>query len=386
MHSATSRASAPLRIEIARTVAALEPHRAPWDALASAAPQQLPMLSHAWLASYFEHMCPPKSPWACLFAYRDSELVAVLPVVAIERSHLGVKLTILTTPRDDHTQIGDVLADEREAGAAAELIARARAAFPRAAYLEVNRFSGSSPLLGWLQSRSFAGLHDLRLDSYGAYLTVPADYAEFRRNLGKNFRSNLNKSTNKVAQLRDVHYQFDLGAAARSEDLAHLLEVEASGWKGEAGSAIAGSPRLIAFYSALVERLRTAGWLEWQFMHGDGLVLAGNLAIRMPRSVILWKLGYLDAYSRCSPGSMLLEQVLMRAATAGEPQIVDLTTDLPWYDNWGMQRKAFYTARFYFSALGIVLAYLPATIRARLKRVGWIVALKSALDRRRAAR
>lgn len=138
--------------------------------------------------------------------------------------------------------------------------------------------------------------------------------------------------------------------------------------EGEAGSAIASSPRLTAFYSSLVRRLRGCQWLEWQFMHGDGRVLAGNLAIRMPHSVILWKLGYNDDYSRCAPGNMLMEQVLKRAAEQGSPAIIDLTTDQPWYDNWGMERRPFYTARFYFGVKGRLLCYLPDAARETLRR------------------
>ena len=385
MPTPTSPAAEPLRIEVAGSIEALEAHARAWDALAASSAQQLPMLSHAWLACFFEHMCPPESRWLCVFAYRGTELAAVLPVVAVTRKRGGMSHCLLMTPRDDHTQIGDLLALEHDAEAAAAVIARVRSEFPAASCLEINRFSSASPLLGWLQSGCFPGQYTVQLDSYGAFLPVPGDYAEFRRNLGKNFRSNLNKATNKVAQLREVRYQFDVGAQARTEDLDNLMMVEASGWKGEQGSAIRASPRLVSFYSALVRRLRDTGWLEWQFMHGDGTVLAGNLAVRMPRSLILWKLGYNDAYSRCSPGSMLMEEVLKKAGAEGAPPIVDLTTDLPWYDNWGMTRRPFHTARFYFGVKGNLFFHLPDFTRTALKRFAPAVALKAAWDRRKKA-
>ncbi len=383
MPTPTSQAADALRIEVAGSIEALESHAQAWDGLAATAPQQLPMLSHAWLACFFEHMCPPQSRWLCVFAYRGTQLAAVLPVVAVIRKRFGVSHCVLTTPRDDHTQIGDLLAVEHDAEAAAAVIARVRYEFSGASCLEINRFSSASPLLGWLQSGRLPGRYSVQLDSYGAFLPVPGDYAEFRRNLGKNFRSNLNKATNKVAQLRDVRYEFDAGAQARTEDLEQLMAVEASGWKGEQGSAIRASPRLVRFYSALVRRLREAGWLEWQFMHGDGTVLAGNLAVRMPRSLILWKLGYNDAYSRCSPGSMLMEELLKKAVVERAPPIIDLTTDLPWYDNWGMTRRPFHTARFYFGLKGNLFFHLPDAARTALKRFPPAVALKAAWDRRR---
>ena len=366
-------------VHVARSVDQLEAHRRAWDGLAAASPQQLPMLSHAWLTTFFEHICP-QDGWACVLVYRGSELVAVLPVVAERRRRLGRPITVLTTPRDDHTtQVGDLLAEPEAASAAAIAIDAARREFPEACYLEIKRFSDASPLLDWVRTRRLPGRYWHDVDSFGSYLPVPADYAEFRRKLGKNFRLHLNQATNRLAALPEVRFEFASGREARCEDLEMLMKVEASGWKGEQGSAIAGSPRLVEFYSALVRRLHDAGWLEWQFMYGDGEVLAGNLAIRMPRAVTLWKVGYNDKYSRYSPGSLLIEQVLKRASQENGPAIVETTTDQPWHDKWGMSRRPFYTARFYFGARGYLFGYLPDVLRSRLRQVPLAVALKNAL-------
>ena len=279
-------------VRVARSVDQLEAHRRAWDGLAAASPQQLPMLSHAWLTTFFEHICPQGDGWACVFVYRGSELVAVLPVVAERRRRLGRPITVLTTPRDDHTtQVGDLLAEPEAASAAAIAIDAARREFPEACYLEIKRFSDASPLLDWVRTRRLPGRYWHDVDSFGSYLPVPADYAEFRRKLGKNFRLHLNQATNRSAALPQVRFEFASGREARCEDLRDVDEGRGLGVERRAGLGHCRSPRLVEFYSALVRRLHDAGWLEWQFMHGDGEVLAGNLAIRMPRAVTLWKVG-----------------------------------------------------------------------------------------------
>ena len=79
--SCSSDAENRLRIEIVRTIGNLESKSVAWNELALKAPQQLPMLSHAWVASYFEHRLAARESWFCIFAYDDDNLVGVLPVV-----------------------------------------------------------------------------------------------------------------------------------------------------------------------------------------------------------------------------------------------------------------------------------------------------------------
>ena len=365
------------RVEVARALSDLDSHRDAWNSLAARSPQQLPMLSHAGTSTYLEKALPPGSRWACFFAYRGPRLAAVLPVVTLQATRFGIGALALRTPRDDHTKNGDLLfssADDVDTVSA--VLSAVTREFPNALYLEINRFAAGSLLLTALESRALAGPHTWEADSFGSYLPVPRDFAEYRNSLSKNFRSNLNKATNKIARLRDVEFRFTNGRTTSQQDFTEFLAVEASGWKGEAGSAIVKSPRLIEFYATLVRRLGEAGWLEWQFMTGDGCTLAANLAIRMPTSLIIWKLGYNDAYSRCSPGSVLFEELVKRESAARSIEEINLTTDQPWYDNWEMRRRPYYTARFYFGWRGWLIWYLPDAGKELLRRIPGSVALK----------
>jgi CelD/BcsL family acetyltransferase involved in cellulose biosynthesis len=374
--------TAPICI-LATTLAELERHAAAWNALAERCPQQLPMASHAWVASYLEHCLPEGSRRHAAIAYRGDRLVAVLVVRDALTSALGQPLAYLQTPRDDHTQIGDLLCEPHDRDAARAVLRAVSAARPECAFVEVARFPENSPLLDWTRSGALHALRTWKSVSYGAYLPVPADFAAYRQGLSKNFRSNLNKATNKAAKLRDVAWRFEHGASASPDDLVPFADIEASGWKGQQGSAIRNSPVLMAFYRSLVARLRAAGWLEWEFFVGDGRLLAGNLSVRIAQSLIIWKLGYDDEYSRCSPGSLLLEELLKREVACGELREINLTTNLPWYDNWQMRKRTYYTARFYFGWRGVV-AWAPDALRAVARELRDRVA--AALARMRARR
>jgi GNAT acetyltransferase-like protein len=344
------------------------------------------MLSHAWIATYLEKTLPAEARWACFFAYRGPTLAAVLPVVTKQAARLGLHALALGTPRDEHTQIGDLLfASLNDADAVPVVLSAVAQEFPNAAYLEINRFPASSALLAALDDGVLPGLHTWHEDSYGAYLPVPADFPTYRNSLSRNFRNNLNKATNKVARLRDVAFRFTRARTTSQEDFNEFLTVEASGWKARAESAIASTPRVVEFYATLVRRLGEAGWLEWQVMSGDGCTLAANLAIRMPKALIIWKLGYNDAYSRCSPGSILLEELVKREAAEHAIDEINLTTNQPWYDNWEMRRRTYYTARFYFGWRGWLIWYLPDVAVELLRRSPGLTAIRRWLRRRGAS-
>src|SRR5262249_11818964 len=98
-----------LRIEVVRDPEALARYADAWDRLALEAPQRLPMLSHAWVSSYFEHLLEPNETWCCVFAYEGDELVGVLPVVAAPHPLFGSSQPRLRTVLGSHSHLGDVL-------------------------------------------------------------------------------------------------------------------------------------------------------------------------------------------------------------------------------------------------------------------------------------
>jgi CelD/BcsL family acetyltransferase involved in cellulose biosynthesis len=369
--------STSVRIELVRALGDLDLHQDAWNNLAARSPQQLPMLSHAWIATYLEKALPTESRWVCVLAYRGTALVAVLPLVTVQATRFGIGALALRTPRDDHTQIGDLLfASVDDVDVIPAMLSAAAREFPGATYLEINRFPECSALLSALKSNALAGPRTWHADSFGFYLPVPADFVSYRNGLSKNFRNNLSKAANKVSRLPDVEYRFTGASTTSPEDFSEFLKVEASGWKGQAGSAIAKSTHLIDFYETLLRRLVEAGWLEWQFMTGEGCTLAANLAIRMPKSLVIWKLGYNDSYSRCSPGSILFEELVKREIAVRSIEEINLTTDQDWYHNWEMRRRAYYTARFYFGWRGWLIWYLPDAGKELLRRIPALVTIK----------
>ncbi len=128
--------------------------------------------------------------------------------------------------------------------------------------------------------------------------------------------------------------------AFRSDLLADFFRVEAAGWKGQAGSAIACHPQRIAFYTALARRLADRGWLEWNLARFDGRVVAAHFGVRFASSLVLPKGGFDEQFGHFAPGNLLFWEVFARAFTDATEE-VNFLTDKPWMQIWKMHDSTY---------------------------------------------
>ena len=315
-----------LTITVKKSIQELEKYAEQWNLLALNSPQQLPMLSYAWVSSYIEHCLEKDMSWLCLLALDENKLVGVLPLIANTINIAGINLKVFDTPYDAHTNSGDFLvADNYSSVVLPALIKYIKCSYPDFAAIRLHRSVVSSPVI-----------------ETPYYLPRDVLITSKINRLSKNFRSNLNKAKNKLNKLPELKFSFLREEDADPTYLKKMMEVEAASWKGLEGSAILNSDFLIQFYTTLVRRLYESRILEWHFLSTQEYAIAANLAIKMRDSVILWKLGYNEQYSKMSPGSLLLESLAKDLCSSRAAKEINLTTDLAWYDNWEMLRREYY--------------------------------------------
>lgn len=358
----------PLQIKVVQSFEELRFHADSWNQLAFEVPQQLPMSSYAWVSSYFEHYLEIDESWACLFAYDGDELVGVMPLVVKSYSLLGFKFALLGTHRSAQTCSIDLLAKQGQENIVIPvLIDAAIEYYPYQVGIVFDRLPENSPTIAVLENLSGFTLTK-ELDSVGAFLKIADNFAQYRASLSSNFRSNLNKASKKLHKLQNVKISFLNGDKATTEHLTQLIEVEAKSWKNDAGTAIINSPTAIAFYQSLTQGLSGAGLLEWQILEVEGKTIAINLAVRLKRLILIWKLAYDPSYSKCSPGSMLLEEAVKLACESQNIDEINLMTDHSWYDNWKMEKRRYYNLALYsHKPVSLIFGYLTASMRQKLR-------------------
>lgn len=357
--------SGKLSVKVVRELEELAEYADRWNLLALSAPQQLPMLSYNWVASYLEHLLEPEESWFCLMVLEDNKLVGVLPLITTPHRLMGFNRPLLRTPFNQHTRSVDILT---EAGSESEIIPLLVSSIERvvpARYgLELLRLPESSPTLAVADNGLERTCVIKEFNGEGAFLKTEGNFEEYWSSLAKKFRTNVRNCNNKLSKLSGLKTVFRSGSEASAGDLEILMELEASSWKGRTRTAIKLNPVLVSFYTALTGRMAESGWLEWHFLEVEGKTIAGNLALKFGRSLVGLKLGYDEAYAKCSPSTVLLERAIKRAFDSPDIDELNMLSDSSWFKNWGVEKRSYYDLWIYpRNLLPLTFGVLPKKAR-----------------------
>jgi hypothetical protein len=84
-----------------------------------------------------------------------------------------------------------------------------------------------------------------------------------------------------------------------------FLELEAAGWKGDRGNALARSRSTARLFADTVEQAARAGALERLALRLNGRPIAMLANLIAPPGAFAWKTAYDETYARFSPGVLL---------------------------------------------------------------------------------
>jgi len=220
-------------------------------------------------------------------------------------------LPVVTSWRHLYGYLGTpLLAPEHPAEAARCLLAalRRRAAWPRVMVLELVGHDGPAA----------AALHDAaaRLD-LAVQVHAPAERAVFRADEGSDgaLPASIRRERRaKARQWRRLCAEGgDPAVVDRSQDMtaaAEFLRVEASGWKGRAGTALASRSQDAAFYREVAERFQASGRLRLYALEQGGATLAMQTSLWADHAVFDWKAAYDERFAGFGPGAQLQLRVL----------------------------------------------------------------------------
>jgi CelD/BcsL family acetyltransferase involved in cellulose biosynthesis len=107
--------------------------------------------------------------------------------------------------------------------------------------------------------------------------------------------------------------------SGQPEAVERFLALEASGWKGRRGTAMARRPGHAEFFREMCAGAATAGRLELLSMEAGGRVLAMKCSLLAGDALFYLKAAYDEAYARFSPG-VQLELAAVDRFLAGGPQ------------------------------------------------------------------
>jgi CelD/BcsL family acetyltransferase involved in cellulose biosynthesis len=112
------------------------------------------------------------------------------------------------------------------------------------------------------------------------------------------------------------------------------VRVEAAGWKGQRGSAIASQSATLCFYRELAHWAADRGVLRLALLRVGGRAIAFDFALEDAGVHALLKTGFDPAYGKWAPGMLLRQEMLRRAFAVGLRRYDFLGADEPWKLEW----------------------------------------------------
>lgn len=166
-------------------------------------------------------------------------------------------------------------------------------------------------------------------DQVSPFVALDGTWEEYRAAMKRRWSSADRKGRKMVrdhgAQLTMVEPPADLDA-----QLERGLAVEASGWKGQAGTAILSQPDSERFYREIARTFHAAGELALSEIRFDGRCVAFDLCLLRGRSLYLLKTGFDEQFGSLSPGLVLRQETIRRCYELGLETHELLGDDSEW--------------------------------------------------------
>jgi CelD/BcsL family acetyltransferase involved in cellulose biosynthesis len=164
---------------------------------------------------------------------------------------------------------------------------------------------------------------------------MPWDHGLTRR-----FKRNLRRREEQLAELGDVRLDVVTAGAGLKQALNVFYRLEASGWKGRSGTAVAQRPQVKRFYDGLVDRAPAQVWIPILTVCGDPV--AAYVLRVFGRNIFALKTGYDETYSKYAPGLVLTARVIRHALERGMKMLDFMANQVRWKGEWAGEVRPHY--------------------------------------------
>ncbi len=279
-------------------------------------PAASPFLRSEWFDLWCDAFLPESSELEVVVWKEDDSPVAVLPL-----SRNGLRRTSLA---NSHTDVFDVVAAQGvDAGPTVDHW------LARHPVTRLFRLDGESALNPSNTDRAWHV--DRRSDA--PFIELDHRTGSVTERLSRNLVKDVQRLERRLEEIGEVTYLDNVDGVV-ADALDKCMRLEASGWKGDEGTAMNSQPDSERFYRGLVDLARDRGWLRLCALMVDDRIAAFELDLDYADRRFSLKAGYDEYWSRQSPGKVLQLRVLEAASSLGLASYEFGGIAEPWKMQW----------------------------------------------------
>ncbi len=265
------------------------------------------------------------------FAYDKELLVAVIPLIKIERRIKGVNFRILRNLSHNHQDVFSVLSHE---GYADNDIIENLCAWIKESYTNIDVICCRKLFIS--NHFKFDGCYSI--ESYNSVAVFEAKNNRLIDLVSKKLQKNILRHKRNLSEFGNVQLQVSR-ASNIDKNIQSFLDVENSGWKEKEKTSIKSNSKLVEFYKKLVHCWVTEekGFI-FSLALGDE-VIASAMAVKFGNTLTLHKIAYDEQWAAHSPGSILIQSIFEYCDTLMIKSI-SFGTNPKWAERWHPQLKS----------------------------------------------
>jgi CelD/BcsL family acetyltransferase involved in cellulose biosynthesis len=319
------------------SIGALAELQLAWSDLASGA---APMQQTAWTEAAAGSLCRPED-LRIVAVYQDGHVVGIAPLES--RRINGVPQLASITVHRLYEPVDCPCRDDEGAARLAESLLR----LGRPVLL--SRIPTDSRLLAALrklQSRRRRLIE--RPQPSCPYITLDASWLEPESHFNSGRRSDFRRSRKRAEQFGPIKTRIIAPTADELPDLLdEAMRIEATSWKGDAGTALAHDESRAEFFRQYAKIACEQGILRLCFLDLGDRTVAMQIAVQTAGALWLLKIGYDPAFSSGSPGMLLMRETIRYSVEQGLARYEFLGKSEAWTDVWTKEQHECLSVQIY---------------------------------------
>ncbi len=203
------------------------------------------------------------------------------------------------------------------------------------------------------------------------YLPVIGTWEKFRSGISASRRSSLRRLRKIAGSYGNLKSEIiSPGPDELNEMMEEVFSIEAANWKKRMGTAMQYNSRLGIFFKSYAKELASLGYLRLCFLRIDNQTVAVQMDIEYAQRLWLLKIGFNEKWAKCSPGIILMDDVIKYAFDKKLKSVEFLGSDESWLHIWTDSFHDLVTYniyRHYISAFSVLLNEFLAAAAGKIR-------------------